>query len=141
MNSRAELKSSLFGSVQRIGLALVACSLSLAFGTACQPEIYCTEEARSSVQVTVVDESGNASLAATVRYQLNGGDWANADCVVSAEAGCEEWVTGYEQPGTYNIEASSEGYQTATATVEVLETEDGCHVDTEQVVLTLNNAV
>ena len=124
------------------GLSIVCWSLAVVSSllAGCTTEHLCTEEARASVQVTLSDAQGVAIAAATVRFQVNGGDWQDATCISTDTSLCTEWVTGYETEGTYNIEASKEGYETGTATTEVTLTDDGCHVDTQQVSITLNAA-
>lgn len=105
-------------------MALPAC---LEFGTAC------TEEARASVQVTLVDDLGNFPNGVSVTMQQEGGD--QLPCSDFGTGG--EVVCGYELEGEITVRASAPGYGPAEETVVVGRTEDGCHVVTEQVTLVL----
>lgn len=123
-------------------LSIVCWSLAIASSlmAGCRTEQYCTDDLRPSVQITLADAQGIAIADASVRYQVNGGDWQDATCVSADESLCTEWVAGHETEGTYNIEASKEGYETGSATTEVTMTDGDCHVDTQQVSITLNAA-
>ena len=113
--------------------------LTLAALGACSPKYdVCTLEARSSVQVTVVDTQGRTQRDAHVTFTLNGGPEQNALCDGGANQGgdCTTWVTSYEQAGDYVITATSaDGTRSAQSAVTV--TEDTCHVITQSVMLTL----
>ena len=93
-------------------------ALSLA---GCTVESACTEEARSSVTVEVVDASGAPVLDATVTYSVGG----------AAAKACENtlmngsYVCGYEETGDFTITVTR-GAETKTQTLTV--TADECHV-------------
>lgn len=106
---------------------------------ACGPnETVCTAEARSSVQVTVLDSQGHAQRDAHVTYTLDGGAEKDALCngMTSAQGDCTTWVTSYEQAGHYVIMATSAD-GTRSTRQEVTVTEGTCHVNTASVTLTL----
>ena len=101
-------------------------------------QTFCTLEARASVQVNVVDPRGNPQRDARVTFTLDGGPQQQALCNGSeqTQGNCDNWVTGYEQPGDYVITATSaDGQRTARRSVSV--TEDECHVQSQTVTLTL----
>jgi hypothetical protein len=99
--------------------------------------VTCTLEARSSVQVTVVDVMGIPALDATVTFSVDGGVEEDAECVSTAAAGgCEAWVAGYERAGVFVIKAmSADG--TAKAEESVTVAKDECHVISQMVELKL----
>jgi hypothetical protein len=61
-------------------------------------------------------------------------EWKAAEC---ADHNCNEWVLGYETPGYYEIRASVCG-ETLSAKTFVQMTDDGCHVDTEELELLID---
>ena len=97
----------------------------------------CTDEARTSVVVTVVDGAGQPVNDAKVTYTIDGGPEKVADCYPGPGAsGCDSWSAGVEESGTFLITPSSaERSLVAARTVDV--GEEGCHVATESVTLTL----
>ena len=98
----------------------------------------CTEEARSSVNVTVVDSHGRPQRDAHVTFTLDGGAEQEALCDGGAgqRGDCSSWVTNYEQAGRYVITATSAD-STRRAHQEVTVTRDTCHVNSTSVTLTL----
>jgi len=96
--------------------------------TACgDKEVDCTEEARSSVQITLVDESDAPVIGATVTAVADGQD-----------IDCEDWdasgvyICGYEVSGVFVISFEAEGFESQELELEVSLTEDECHVETVQ---------
>jgi hypothetical protein len=96
--------------------------------TACgDKEVACTEEARSSVQLTLVDESGAPVVGASVIAAADTGD-----------IDCEDWdasgvyVCGYEVSGVFVISIEAEGFESQEIELEVGLTDDECHVETVQ---------
>lgn len=118
-------------------LPLFACGLEFP-GYDGDGTVECTLEARSSVQVTVVDSRGRPQRDARVTFTLDGGAEQEALCDGGSgqKGDCSSWVTAYEQAGDYLITATSaEGTRTARRQVTV--TRDLCHVKGESVTLTL----
>jgi hypothetical protein len=112
-----------------VALAVAATALlpGCDFGTAC------TEEARASVQVTLVDDLGNFPNGVSVTMQQAGqGEEPCSDFGTDGQVVC-----GYEIEGEIAVRASAPGYGPAEETVVVGRTDDGCHVVTEQVTLVL----
>lgn len=96
------------------------------FFLACTDEtVECSTEARASVQVEVIDERGD-----------------RVDATVAWDGGlCEDfgtsWVCGWERSGEMHLFVSAEGYADQELVVDVGMTEDGCHVETELLTVTL----
>ncbi|MEY3214533.1 MAG: hypothetical protein RIT28_5014 [Pseudomonadota bacterium] len=96
--------------------------------TACgDKEVACTEEARSSVMLTLVDESDAPVVGASVIAATDSGD-----------LDCEDWdatgvyVCGYEVSGAFVISIEAAGFESQEIELEVGLTEDECHVETVQ---------
>jgi hypothetical protein len=122
--------SALVSLASLASLVVVGCGVL----AGCLPEpIACTQEARASVQVTVVDENGAVIPDATVVMQAAG----------RAEEPCESFgdasvfVCGFEISGPIAVRAEAPGRTPVERTVVVGETEDGCHVVTEQITIEL----
>ncbi len=95
--------------------------------------VACTEEARASVQVTLVDDLGAFPNGVSVTMQRPGQD--EEPC---SDFGTEGTVVcGYEVEGEITVRAEAPGHGPAEETVVVGRTDDGCHVVTEQVTLVL----
>ena len=106
---------------------LLPLALISAFTACGDKEVDCTEEARSSVQITLVDESDAPVVGATVTAVADGQDIA-----------CEDWddtgvyICGYELSGVFVISFEAEGFESQEIELEVSLTEDECHVETVQ---------
>ena len=107
---------------------------------ALEPEPFvCTEEIVPSVLISLVDESGEAITDAGVRYSIDGSAFREASCSESAEAGgCLVFMAGSDEPGEFLIIAQREGYIDAIETLDVGMDEYGCHVVTQELVLTMS---
>ena len=97
----------------------------------------CSAIAIASVFVTLEAADGalDDGSAATVEYSVDGGDFS--DCVLNP--GTLNYSCGYEEPGSFVVRASADGYVPAEATAEV--ESDECHVITESVTLVLEPEV
>ena len=96
--------------------------------TACfEKEVGCDDYAASSVQLTLVDESGAPVVGASVIAATDTGD-----------IDCEDWdasgvyTCGYEVSGVFVISFEAEGFESQEIELEVSLTEDECHVETVQ---------
>ena len=96
--------------------------------------IACTLEARPSVEVTVASAGMGPLENVAVTYAVNFS--AAQPCSGSGES----WTCGEEMDGELLIEATADGHVPASETVTVERTEDLCHVITEQVAFTLEEA-
>lgn len=100
--------------------------------------VACTEEARSSVTVSLVDDAGAAIPAEAepvVEYAVDGGAAVPCDSMDGAS-----FVCGYEVAGELTISASASGFAPASEVVEVPMTADGCHVESQSLTLALSPA-
>lgn len=97
----------------------------------------CTTEARSSVDVSVVDATGAVQKDAKVTFSVDGGADEPAECVGPSGGGaCDAWVAGFERTGSFTVKAeSADGTKQASQTVVV--TADECHVVSQSMTLTL----
>jgi hypothetical protein len=99
----------------------------------------CTDEARASVQVTVVDDGGNPVPSPTVTF-TSAQNAAAQPCDTFPGSGDDTtFVCGFEVSGDVTVHASADpvNYAPAEKTVTVAETDDGCHVVTQEISLTL----
>lgn len=105
--------------------------------SACGPsDGSCGDSVRHSVIVRVVNTQGFDVGYATVTYAVNGGPERQAHCSGPAGRACREWVAGFEEVGTFVLNATSpDRLRRASETVTVQE--GACRVDTQQVRLTL----
>ena len=94
----------------------------------------CTAEARVSVAAQVVDASNDPDLMATVMFSHDGQAFKPA----KAE-GDGFWITGYETAGLFILKATSADGSLTTEAGAVVES-DGCHVETQNVMLQLHDA-
>ena len=85
-------------------LALFACEAADK-GDGGLSDITCTQEARSSVSISVVDQSGAPLTPESVMFSVNGGDERSADCV---DDQCTQWVAGWEETGEFLVTATNE---------------------------------
>ena len=121
-----------------VSFALLACGDkasddSGSAGTDGTDGIDCSTIAMTSVRVTLeaADGSLEPSMAVAVEYAVDGG--AFQACFNNPET--LDFVCGVEEPGSFVVRASAEGYASAEATAEV--GSDECHVITEAVTLVL----
>lgn len=106
--------------------------------------VACTDEARASVMVRVVDFEGAPAPDAVVSWRVPEGDMGGeAECMDEA---CSSQVAGWEVEGPIELSANlmqpSEEpgcywFSSANARVEVPVSADGCHVETQSLTLTL----
>jgi hypothetical protein len=112
----------------RTALALVFLAT---LGCPSEPDpVDCTTEARASIQLTVLDESGAPVTDASATYTAAG---ATADCESTGDG---TFVCGYEVAGEIEVTITATGFATDTFT-QVVES-DECHVITETVERTLS---
>jgi len=97
----------------------------LVFAAGCTTtEFACTDDARVSMTLTVVDEAGTAIPSAIVSFSVDGGDIEECQGPGDGTFGC-----GLEQIGEFEVTIEALGYGTDvfTQTIE----SDECHVLTE----------
>jgi hypothetical protein len=94
-------------------------------------QIVCTEEARSSVTLKILDSgTGEPVSEATITYSVDGGSDTSLECTDVEEFvdNCGSFPLTYEVDGTFEITVSSPGYADKTRTITIEMTADGCHV-------------
>lgn len=111
-------------------IVLVALALLVGCDGEVDPQA-CTEEARSSVVLKILDaDTGDALDEASIVYSVDGGTetitaCTNDDAFVEH---CDSFTLAYEVEGEFEITISASGYEDQTKTVTIEKTEDGCHV-------------
>ena len=93
-------------------------------------DIVCTAEARSSVSLTVLSTLGLPISNYDVAFQIDKGATQNISCNTSGACAIE-----YEKSGIFSMTVSKPGFNPTSLDVTV--TRDACHVNTENVTLTL----
>ena len=109
------------------------------------PENDCAEYAAASVLVSVVDPQGAPVRADAVIYSVPWSDEPlDAEC---ADPDCTQWIAGWEIEGEITVEAildhTDDGgvcqiQDSESATLSVPMSDDGCHVTTQYLTLTLD---
>jgi hypothetical protein len=103
-------------------LLLLASLLAASASTGCIGHT-CTDEARSSLRLFVVDAETGERVDATVTFLLDG------EGPQSPEQGIDgEFWLGSEDEGAFEVTIAADGYETAVRQYEV--TSDECHVQT-----------
>jgi len=85
--------------------------------------VTCTDDARASVQLTVVDAETGEDVDAMVTFVLDGEGPNDPE-----EGWPGTYVLASEQEGTFEVTIAADGYQTVMREYEV--TGDQCHVET-----------
>ena len=93
-------------------------------------DVVCTAEARSSISLTVLDTLGLPIRTYDVAYQIDKGATQNISCNSSGACAIE-----YEKSGVFSMTVSKPGFNSTSLDVTV--TRDACHVNTQNVTLTL----
>ncbi|WP_299213126.1 hypothetical protein [uncultured Aquimarina sp.] len=91
--------------------------------------VFCTEELRPGLEITVKDANNNDTflisgitvVATDDNYTETLVNFANTDTFIGA----------FERTGTYIITVSGNGYETFTSTIPIIVDKDICHVITE----------
>lgn len=101
----------------------------------CAADLMCTEEIRQSVTMTVSRADGGPVEDIVVHYRVDHGPLREASCFPDADGYCSQWVAGEEEEGLFQIEATT---PTGTAMTHTYVTNDGCHVETQQLELIID---
>lgn len=115
---------------------LLACTPFL-LATTCDDDddIYCTEEAKAGLNITIKDAVTNEILSTGVTVIAQDGTYTET---LELFPGLEEFVFigAWERVGNYTITVSKEGYQTYISE-QIVVTADVCHVIPEQLIVEL----
>lgn len=116
-------------------LALVVAPLLL---SSCGED--CDPSTQPSVKIEVLDPDGNPVAPAAILFTVDGGEQREARCadVSVTPSMCTTFQAGTEEPGHFVIDASLCG-GVDKVIVDVAEGE--CHVDTQEVTMTLDPSV
>ncbi len=95
--------------------------------------IFCTEEARAGLEVTVRDGIGGAFLTEGVTVVAQDNDYKET---LENFTGANNFVGAFERAGTYIITISKNGYADKTSE-PIIVGEDICHVITESLEVVL----
>ena len=85
--------------------------------------IFCTEEARAGINVTITDALSGNALATGSTLTIREGDYVES----STEAFGNTMAGAWERAGTYEVSIAREGYHTWMQSGLVVN-EDDCHV-------------
>lgn len=115
-----------FGIIVAVCATLTACSNGNS-----SDKLACTMEARSSVDLTVLDTLGLPLQSYDVSFQVDAGATQKINCNTSDSCPIE-----YEKSGVFSITVSKPGFNSASREVTV--SKDACHVITQRVTFTLS---
>ncbi|MBC8883607.1 carboxypeptidase regulatory-like domain-containing protein [Flavobacterium piscinae] len=115
---------------------LLACTPFL-LATTCEEddEIYCTQEAKAGLNITVKDAVTGDFLSSGVTVIAQDGSYTETLEQFPNEE-VPVFIGAWERAGTYIVTVSKEGYQTFT-TEPIVVTADICHVIPQQVTVEL----
>ncbi len=91
--------------------------------------IFCTEEARPGLEITVKDASDSAFLVEGVEVVITDGDYKET---LESFTGSNTFFGAYERTGTYIVTVRKTNYETKTSDPIVVD-KDICHVITKNV--------
>jgi hypothetical protein len=114
----------------RIPASLAIFLLLSACGNGTYDGVACTTEARSSVDISVLDTLGLPMRDYEVQYQINQGAVQQTSCKTSSPCAID-----FEKVGVFSFTVSKSGFQSTSGEVTV--SRDVCHVITQRVTLTL----
>jgi hypothetical protein len=121
--------------------AVLACLLAAACSAPAGPEgTACTALASASAIVSVVDGAGLPLPGAAVAWRVGGGEQHAAECADPSlgPASCWRFVAGWEVEGRIDVLAEKPGWTPASAAAVVFKDAAGCHVVTQQILITLS---
>lgn len=110
-------------------ISLIICVSCNNDDDATQDPIFCTEEARAGLEVTVRDGIGGAFLTEGVTVVAQDNEYKET---LENFTGSNAFFGAFERTGTYVITVSKEGYANQSTEPIVVE-EDICHVITESI--------
>lgn len=89
-------------------------------------DIYCTQEAKAGLNVTVKDAATNEILSEGVTVVAQDGNYTETLEAFTGDA-TTVFIGAWERQGTYIVTVSKQGYQTFTSSA-IQVTADECHV-------------
>ncbi|MEW7289458.1 carboxypeptidase-like regulatory domain-containing protein [Aquimarina sp. 2304DJ70-9] len=91
--------------------------------------VFCTQEARPGLEITVKDASDGMFLVEGVEVVITDGDYKET---LEGFTGSNTFFGAYERTGTYIVVVSKNNYQTKTSGPIVVD-KDICHVITQNI--------
>lgn len=114
-------------------LFLFLACMTFLLATTCEEddEVYCTQEAKAGLNITVKDAVNGEFLSTGVTVIAQDGSYSETLEQFTNEE-IPVFIGAWERIGTYTITVSKEGYQTFTSEPIVV-TADVCHVIPQQI--------
>ena len=112
--------------MKKIILLLAIAPFLLATSCDDDDQIYCTQEAKAGLNITVKDAVTNEYLSTGVTVIAQDGSYTET-LEAFPQSDIPVFMGAYERVGTYTFTVSKEGYQTYTSELVTL-TADVCHV-------------
>ncbi len=94
-----------------------------------QDPVFCTEELRAGLEITVKDAANSMFLTEGVTVIAKDNEYSET---LESFTGSNTFVGAYERVGTYTIIVSKDGFATKTSDPVIVD-KDRCHVITETV--------
>lgn len=109
-----------------LALMFIACSYENATS---EDPIFCTEEARPGLEITVKEANSNTILIENITVVAI--DSSGAETLENFP-NSQSFVGAFEKPGRFIIQVESEGYQRFVSQDSIVVNKDACHVITEK---------
>lgn len=105
---------------------VLACMPFLLAATCDDDDVYCTQEAKAGLNITVKDALTNEILSNGVAVTAQDGTYTETLEAFTGDA-TTVFIGAWERQGTYIVTVSKQGYQTFTSS-PIQVTSDECHV-------------
>lgn len=118
------------GTIDSMKFRLAFASLCVALlspSLGCNTTQNCTLQAVPSVQLTVVDADTGEDIDATVSFRLDGDGPRMPEFERPGR-----YTLASEVEGVFDVTIEADGYDTVMRVYEVMQEEEGCHVETEE---------
>lgn len=117
---------------------LVLACMPFLLATTCDEDddIYCTQEAKAGLNITVKDAVSNENLSTGVTVIAQHGEYTETLEAFTGNDQSTVFIGAWERVGTYVVTVTKEGYQTYTSP-PIQVTADICHVIPELFIVEL----
>ena len=119
--------------MKKIIILLVFLSFACSGDDDANNDVYCTEEAKAGLNVTVKDAETGVTITDGITVVAADGNYTET---LESFSGSSQFAGAWEREGTYIITVTGEGYQTYTSDAITVEA-DICHVIPEIITVTL----
>lgn len=108
---------------------LVVACMPFLLATTCDEDddVYCTQEAKAGLNITVKDAVTSEVLSTGVTVIAQDGDYTETLEAFTGDNETTIFIGAWERVGTYTVTVSKVGYQTYTSEL-IIVTADVCHV-------------